>query len=758
MRGEKPIRRFTAGMVITAMLTGTLGAANALPAYGNPGGIYKGITVSPGEPSKVTGIRFPSEVRLADYKASAETAELYAYLKGVGESSYVLYGHQNDTHHKGGGTYEGSTVSDTKDLTGSISGIVGIDTLSFTGAELKALDGKKDSVDEAAALSIQAALEGGIITLSAHMPNFALVAEKGTDKDGVYDYSGYSPGVTTGNVMDKILPGGELNKVYNGYLDLIARYGLTLEAKGIPVLFRPLHENNGSWFWWGAAYCDEEAYKNVYRYTVEYLRDVKGVHNFLYVYSPNGPFKGIEDYESRYPGDNYVDVVAFDMYHDNPKAQDTWMESFRDTVSLVEEVAAKHGKIPTVSETGMRVTTSLGDGKNYGGIAPYGNQRLNWFSEVGDVLSASKMPYFMVWANFDGIDNFFAPYKVDQDHGHEMADDFIRFYNSSKTIFADGTNFYGKVSPPSVKSMGLSGYFLTPVSSHRMNKPASVRASLSGKPEAVSFVLRNEDGSKKITLEAKREGYTGGLNYIYSAKVSKENLESLDQTTGTIELTADGKSLSTAKLLYNIEEIEHDPMSVDQFEGYLGKANLLLKEWTTNAGTGCSVSPELTREYKAEGEYGMAFNYHITSSGAGEGWAGTTKPMEANWSSGNALQLWIKPDGKGQKLVIQLTSNGEDFEVFLPEFAATKEARYVTVPFATLTGKNGGRFDPSRISSFGIWCNTIGKTDIDSVMYIDDIHAVQSDAASVSFGDSRTEPPYAEASQGKEGRQEVAGR
>lgn len=83
----------------------------------------------------------------------------------------MLYGHQNDTHHKGGGTYEGSTVSDTKDLTGSISGVVGIDTISFTGAELKAPDGKKDSVDEAAALSVQAALEGGIITLSAHMPN-----------------------------------------------------------------------------------------------------------------------------------------------------------------------------------------------------------------------------------------------------------------------------------------------------------------------------------------------------------------------------------------------------------------------------------------------------------------------------------------------------------------------------------------------------------------------------------------------------------
>lgn len=45
----------------------------------------------------------------------------------------------------------------------------------------------------------------------------------------------------------------------------------------------------------------------------------------------------------------------------------------------------------------------------------------------------------------------------------------------------------------------------------------------------------------------------------------------------------------------------------------------------------------------------------------------------------------------------------------------------------------------------------MGETDIDSVMYIDDIHAVQNDGALVSFGDSRTEPPQTEISQSKEG-------
>ena len=68
------------------------------------------------------------------------------------------------------------------------------------------------------------------------------------------------------------------------------------------VLFRPFHENTGSWFWWGAAFCDEQTYKSVYKYTVEYLRDEKNVHNFLYVYGPGSEAASVEEYASRYPG------------------------------------------------------------------------------------------------------------------------------------------------------------------------------------------------------------------------------------------------------------------------------------------------------------------------------------------------------------------------------------------------------------------------------------------------------------------------
>ena len=55
---------------------------------------------------------------------------------------------------------------------------------------------------------------------------------------------------------------------------------------------------------WGKAFCDE-AYKNLFRYTVEYyLRDDKEINNFLYI---NGLFVDEADYLSRYPGDEFID-------------------------------------------------------------------------------------------------------------------------------------------------------------------------------------------------------------------------------------------------------------------------------------------------------------------------------------------------------------------------------------------------------------------------------------------------------------------
>lgn len=49
------------------------------------------------------------------------------------------------------------------------------------------------------------------------------------------------------------------------------------EGELIPVIFRPYHEHNGDWFWWGKGVNSEEDYIKLWQFTVEYLRDEKDV-------------------------------------------------------------------------------------------------------------------------------------------------------------------------------------------------------------------------------------------------------------------------------------------------------------------------------------------------------------------------------------------------------------------------------------------------------------------------------------------------
>ena len=79
-------------------------------------------------------------------------------------------------------------------------------------------------VERMAEITTKAAKEGSILTLSMHMPNFDRVAKKAAIT-GETDFSNYSAHIMEGNVVHRILPGGDLNGVFNQYLDLVADYG-----------------------------------------------------------------------------------------------------------------------------------------------------------------------------------------------------------------------------------------------------------------------------------------------------------------------------------------------------------------------------------------------------------------------------------------------------------------------------------------------------------------------------------------------------
>lgn len=269
---------------------------------------------------------------MTDPDASNSAKALYAYLQGLTESDQVLFGHQNDVSHSVGN----NDLGDVKDVTGSVSGIFGIDSLALFGSEAGGTDAAsalQNSID----YSKKAAQNGAIVTLSTHMPNFTNAKIK-KNADGTYDFYNCDFNEAkdlSGDSLKKILPGGEKNEVFKAYLDTIAVYANALEKENIPVIFRPFHEDTGGWFWWGSANT-AESYRSLYAYTRDYLES-KGVHNMLYVYSPNGPLETEAEYMSRYPGDACVDILAFDYYNDfntYPAESDTMgQEMINDFIS-----------------------------------------------------------------------------------------------------------------------------------------------------------------------------------------------------------------------------------------------------------------------------------------------------------------------------------------------------------------------------------------------------------------------------------------
>ncbi|MDR1642173.1 MAG: hypothetical protein LBT59_20985 [Clostridiales bacterium] len=675
------------------------------------------------------------EVSATDKDATDEALNLFAYLKGISGSGQVIFGHENDTHHKAGGNFPGSTTSDTADLTGSIAGVAGIDTLSLIGNEypgkLPSDDPRYDSdpVKGSAKLSIDAFKQGAIVSLSAHMPNFSLVYDKG-QKDGAWDFSGYTVNDHSGNPMERILPGGDLNEVYVAYLDIVAEYLGILQEEKVPVVFRPFHENNGSWFWWGSGSTPEN-FKSVFRYTIDYLRE-SGIHNFIVAYSPNGPFSSEAAYLERYPGDEYIDVIAYDYYQNGQSTEASshaWINGpFANAAALVKKLADEKGKIAAISELGIITGTSLGDGQNWGCLAETGNKNLDWFSDALEVAVEHGASYMLAWADFDPT-NFDMTYRISETKGHEMANGFIKFYNDERTVFADGTSLAEALAktPPTVADLAETAYFLAPVDGTNLVEPIQLIAKASPDLESPKFVLESDAG-EEATLDAVLE------DGLWVADLEAAVLEKFVGPT-TISLYSAYTVIASIAVVFG--EIPEKPAGVvDDFELYQGSAKLLADAWVPTSGSNCSNQISLVSDQKSSGEFGLKYEYHIQAPP--EGYTGITLEYSADVSEYNALQLWIKPDGYGQKLVIQVTSGSEDFEVFLSEFAATTEAKLVTIPFSKLVGKNGGTFNPARVSKVGLWVNTIPSDEewsVDSVFYFDNIHFLESDAEEITFED-----------------------
>ena len=688
-----------------------------------------------------------SSVKLVDADAIDSTKALAAYLTGLQKSGQVLFGHQNSTFRS---VRDDGKTSDVKDVTGSEAGLFGIDTLALVGCET-GKSTRQEALDASIEASMKAFNGGSIISVSCHMPNFTNAKITATgDAKYPYDFTkcDFMESQDLTPCADYILEGGEYNPQFNAYLDIIADYALALQKENIPVLFRPFHENSGGWFWWGSS-TSVESYQAMWRYMVHYLED-KGVHNFLYVYSPNGPVASEAEYLERFPGDAYVDVLGFDYYDDysdvNVYTGDNFFEALATSCDVVASLAEKKGKIPAIAEAGIRVT---GAGKDSLMVSGNPTKGKDWYNKLVNTASAHKIPYFLLWANFNES-NFFVPYKVSDTQGQEMINEFIDFYNNEKSIFGNGTNFYttgdsaaaegaaGKAASVTLSgySTEVNGYMISPKNYEVIKEPRDFKAYVTN-AEKVEFQVKAKEDAEAVVVPTQKEGN------IYTANLTKDMLDKVGKTsTGIVTLVADGKELGGAKFInFNKDADVLAKGMFDNFEYYYGNDALLQSMYGShNSAANCSSSFSLNSDEKVEGDYSGAFSYTLSYKGS-EVWTGGLGRVfdadKTDLSEYNAVSMWIKPDGNGQKMVVQLNDGSAEYEAYLTDFVKGTKAQYVTIPFTSFIKKGDTvSIDPKSITNFKLWCNSVpenytGQKDADGnytvsgTILFDDIKAVK---------------------------------
>lgn len=531
-------------LLISAMVTAAalIGAITCFSLTGRPEG---GLTASAG-----TGLDGASSdegdvpvLNLVDPLASPMTRSLFLYLQ-ESRGRRILFGHQHATTEFIAVT--GSPVqSDVYNATGDFPAIFGWDTLSIEGKEKPGVSGNIEaSRDRLIEKMKEAHGLGGIITLSAHFPNFATGGS-------FYD--------TSVGAVKHILPGGDKNAEFNAMLDHIAYVANNLKDDSgelIPILFRPFHEQNGNWFWWGAHLTKPGDYIALYRYTVEYLRDRKGVRNFLYAFSPNGPFAGDEKaYLATYPGDEYVDILGMDQYDnlDFPGRPGFLNGLVRD-LAMINRLADAKGKIAALAEFGYSPK----------GMKTEGNGDLRWFTKVLDAIKsdpdARRTAYMLTWANFSTNGNLFVPYKNAALLGdHELLPDFIAFYEDAYTAFAgDLSGVYGRQAKAAAKEPFL--HIATPTAGAEAAERVTIRARvLHAKPAKVTFAVRGSVNPRPMAPDPDTGYYKAewrpdpslmGGKAVIEVRAFLANRTVLEDS---VEVTVGSGEPPVAELLYDFE-------------------------------------------------------------------------------------------------------------------------------------------------------------------------------------------------------------
>lgn len=343
-----------------------------------------------------TNTQTEKTINTSDPKAEENVVKLYDFLCHS-DSLGIMFGHEDSFSYGIGWNYDDEPgTSDIYKVCGDFPAVFGWDLGHIeTGSPVNI-----DSVnfELMKKMIVKAHEMGGINTVSWH-PTHPITG--GTTWD-------------TTKAVTYILPGGTHHKKFKGWLTDVGNFFKSLkdkDGKNVPVVFRPYHEHNGSWFWWGDAITSVEEYNQLWKYTVSYLRDTMDIHNLLYAYSPN-IVQSKEEYLAKYPGDEWVDLLGVDVY-DFPHYGIDYGKVLPQNLEILKSVALEKDKPYALTETGNLC------------VKPH-----DWWTEsLLKYTKGSGIRWALVWINIEEA-QYYGPYP-----GQVSAENFKAFHDRAETVF-----------------------------------------------------------------------------------------------------------------------------------------------------------------------------------------------------------------------------------------------------------------------------------------------------------------------------------
>lgn len=297
------------------------------------------------------------------------------HVKGEG----ILFGHQDDLAYGVEWAYVDGE-SDVKRVTGDYPAMFGWELGGIEQGWDKSLD--TVPFETIKNLAAKAYGMGGINTFSWHP--YSVINDSS---------SWYTDSV----VVKHILPGGSHHKEFLKDLQAVCDFFndfKTVEGEVIPFIFRPWHEMDGTWFWWGSELCTPDEFKQLFIMTVDYMRN-QGLDQMVVAYSPDRKFNNEEEYFTWYPGHEYADILGVDNYWDLGQPQG-WKTAI-EKLHIVINAAKKYNKLSAFTESGN-----------------YMAQDTVWYSQkygavFKDSLVQAEISFAHVWRN-EKTAGYYFPY------------------------------------------------------------------------------------------------------------------------------------------------------------------------------------------------------------------------------------------------------------------------------------------------------------------------------------------------------------